>query len=134
MQGGSAMKLALAEMAGYVAPRLAWSTQLRVAVVEPGRVVSQQTQDVRHLGPLALVNFLGALAPDALVCGGIPPECERALEQHGIKVVWGVIGTIQQALLAVVRGELCNDEPIDSPCAGAAQAAPSRGGAASPTL
>ena len=67
---------------------------------------------MHNFEPAALIDFACALAPDILVCGGIPPECEQALQTHGIAVIWGVIGTVDQVIRAVAEGRLDNDDAV----------------------
>jgi hypothetical protein len=100
-------------MDGYVAPRLAWSTQLRLAVIEEGRVVGEEVRDVRDFGPGALAGLLCSLPVDTIVCGGIPPEYEWLLERRGTAVIWGVIGTTSQVLVALARGRLARDDAVN---------------------
>ena len=103
------MRVALLEMAGYMAARVAWVTQVRLVIVEHGRIESQTAHDVSGFTPAGLEQLLGTLAPDVLVCGGIPPEWERALRTQGVEVIWGVIGTNSQVLMALASGQLCHD-------------------------
>jgi len=106
------MRVAVAEMRGYVSPRLAWCTHVRLAVIDAGRIVSDETQDVRGFGPAALIGLLSALELDTIVCGAISPESEQALERQGVGVIWGVIGKTNQVLLALARGQLRNDDVV----------------------
>ncbi len=104
------MRAAVVEMEGYVSPRLAWCTHLRIAGIDAGHILHEESRDVCDLDPAMLVNLLNELELDVLACGGIPPEMECALHPRELRVIRGVIGTGDQVLQALAHGRLRNDD------------------------
>lgn len=70
----------------------------------PSRIV-----DTNGSGHGALAGFLAAHHVDALICGGIGGGARTALAQAGIQLYPGVSGDADQAVAALLAGQLSYD-------------------------
>lgn len=82
------------------------SAQFKLYQVENGAVVSSRVVDTMGSGHGALAGFLAANRVDTLICGGIGGGAQMALAQAGIKLYGGVFGYADEAVEALLAGQL----------------------------
>ena len=77
-----------------------------LATIEHGHVVNASAADVHRLKDWEFVDFFRNHHIDTVVCGGIAPVERHRLEELGTRVIWGVIGPVSAALMALAEGRL----------------------------
>ena len=82
------------------------TAQFKLYQVEDGKVIASQVVDTLGSGHGALAGFLYAYQVDTLICGGIGGGARMALAQAGIKLYGGVSGDADEAVEALLAGEL----------------------------
>ena len=82
------------------------TAQFKVYHVENGEILSSQVIDTLGSGHGALAGFLKAYHVDTLICGGIGGGAQMALAQAGIQLFGGVSGDADEAVQALLAGEL----------------------------
>ena len=82
------------------------TAQFKVYDVQDGKVVSSAVVDTLGSGHGALAGFLRAYEVDTLICGGIGGGAQIALAQAGIQLYGGVSGDADEAVEALLAGEL----------------------------
>lgn len=70
------------------------------------KVVKSELIDTNGSGHGALAGVLSAVKADVLICGGIGGGAQIALAQSGIKLYGGVSGVADEAVNALVTGNL----------------------------
>lgn len=94
---------------GQVFQHFGHTGQFKLYQVEGGAVTSSQVVDTNGSGHGALAGFLAAHHVDALICGGIGGGARTALAQAGIQLYPGVSGDADQAVAALLTGQLSYD-------------------------
>ena len=74
--------------------------------IADGKVVSAEVVDTNGSGHGALAGFLVAHGVDTLICGGIGGGAQNALAQAGIRLFGGVSGNADEAVNALLAGNL----------------------------
>ena len=74
--------------------------------VENGEILSSQVVDTNGHGHGALTGFLQAQGVDTLICGGIGGGAQMALAEAGIQLYGGVCGDADDAVQALLSGDL----------------------------
>lgn len=100
------MKIAVTYENGNIFQHFGHTEQFKVYEVENGAVVSSQVVDTNGSGHGALAGVLTALNVDALICGGIGGGAQMALAAAGIKLYGGVSGNADEAVKALLAGNL----------------------------
>ena len=90
-------------------PHFGHTAQFKFYEVENNAVVSAQVVNVAGSGHSALAGFLAANKVDILICGGIGGCARTALDKAGIKLYGGVRGDADDAVDALLSGELKYD-------------------------
>lgn len=100
------MRVAIPAFQDEVSPRFCFAPEVIVLEMEAGREVGQSRLVLRDLACPDRLRMLAGLGVSLLVCGGFDsaylPDAERA----GVHVVWGVTGSIADALRDVLAGKL----------------------------
>jgi len=94
---------------GQVFPHFGHTQAMKLYTVEEGKVVSSQVLSTGAQGHGALAGFLTTHGVEALICGGIGAGAQNALAQAGIKLYAGVSGDCDEAVAALLAGELTYD-------------------------
>lgn len=100
------MKIAVTYENGQVYQHFGHSEQFKLYVVENGKVMRAQVVDTNGQGHGALAGFLKAHDVDTLICGGIGGGARMALEEAGIRLYGGVSGSADEAVTALLAGNL----------------------------
>ena len=86
--------------------------QFKIYDVEDGKIISSKVVDAGGSGHGALAGVLSALKVDALICGGIGGGAQNALAQAGIRLFGGVSGNADEAVNALLAGNLGYDPDV----------------------
>lgn len=100
------MKIAVAYEQGQVFQHFGHTEQFKIYEVENGAVVSSEVVDTMGSGHGALAGFLQAQGVNTLICGGIGGGAQMALAQAGITLYGGVQGSADEAVAALLAGNL----------------------------
>ena len=100
------MKIAVTYADGQIFQHFGHTAQFKVYQVQDGQVVSAQVMDTNGHGHGALAGFLSGLGVDTLICGGIGGGAQMALANAGIRLFGGVHGDADEAVQALLAGEL----------------------------
>ena len=106
------MRIAVTYENGEIFQHFGHTAQFKLYDVEEGKVVSSQVVDTNGSGHGALAGILQAAKADVLICGGIGGGAQMALAEAGIKLYGGVSGNADQAVSALLAGELCFDPNV----------------------
>ena len=90
-------------------PHFGHCAQFKFYQVEDGSIVDTQVLSVAGSGHSALAGYLAAHKVDILICGGIGGCARVALDKAGIKLYGGVHGDADDAVNALLAGELAYD-------------------------
>lgn len=100
------MRIAVTYENGNVFQHFGHTEQFKFYDIENGKVVSCAAADTNGSGHGALAGFLAANNVDVLICGGIGGGAKNALVQAGIKLYGGVSGSADDAVNALLAGNL----------------------------
>lgn len=100
------MRIAVTYENGQIFQHFGHTEQFKVYDIENGKIVSSEIVDTNGSGHGALAGVLNALNADTLICGGIGGGARMALDAAGIKLYGGVSGDADQAVEALLAGNL----------------------------
>ena len=103
------MKIAVTYENGGVFQHFGHSEQFKIYQVEEGTVVSSEVVGTDGNGHGALAGFLKGLGVKTLICGGIGGGARNALSEAGIELYPGASGDADQAVEALLNGNLDYD-------------------------
>ena len=106
------MKIAVTYGNGLIFQHFGHTPQFKIYDAENGTILSTQVIDTGSSGHGALAGLLQQLRVEVLICGGIGGGAQAALAQAGIRLYGGVTGDADDAVEALLAGELDYD-----PCA-----------------
>ena len=100
------MRIAVTYENGEIFQHFGHTSQFKVYDVAEGQILCAQVMDTNGSGHGALAGLLAALNVDVLICGGIGGGAQMALAQAGIRLFGGVSGNADEAVRALIAGEL----------------------------
>ena len=100
------MRVAVTYENGRIFQHFGHTEQFKVYDVENGAITPLGVFPTNGSGHGALAGFLSQLKADVLICGGIGGGAQAALAQAGIALYGGVTGDADEAVRALVAGEL----------------------------
>lgn len=100
------MKIAVTYENGMVFQHFGHTEQFKIYEVEGKNVTGSKVVDTNGNGHGALAGFLTDLGVDTLICGGIGAGAQNALTSAGITFYGGVSGSADDAVRALLSGEL----------------------------
>jgi len=106
------MKIAVTYENGQVFQHFGHSEQFKLYDVEDGKIINSQVVGTDGNGHGALAGLLSGRGVDALICGGIGMGAQNALAQAGIKLYGGVSGSADDAVNALLAGNLNYDADV----------------------
>ena len=106
------MKIAVTYENGMIFQHFGHTAQFKVYEVVDGAVMKAQVVETNGSGHGALAGFLRANGVDTLICGGIGGGAQMALAAAGIKLYGGVGGYADDAVMALLAGELVYDPSV----------------------
>ena len=105
-EGDIMSKIAVTYENGSIFQHFGHTAQFKLYDVADGKVTGSQVVDTNGSGHGALAGFLLNQGVDALICGGIGGGAQAALAQAGIRLYAGVSGGADQAVEALLAGNL----------------------------
>ena len=100
------MKNAVTYENGEIFQHFGHTEAFKIYDIADGKVVSAEVVDTNGSGHGALAGFLVAHGVDTLICGGIGGGAQNALAQAGIRLFGGVSGNADEAVNALLAGNL----------------------------
>ena len=99
-------KIAVTYENGNVFQHFGHTEQFKVYEITDGKITDTQIADTQGSGHGALAGVLSAMDVDTLICGGIGAGAQAALAEAGIQLYGGVSGSADEAVNALLAGEL----------------------------
>ena len=112
MKGEHIMRIAVTYEDGNVYQHFGHTEQFKIYDTEEGRIVKEMTADTNGSGHGALAGFLKERNVDTLICGGIGAGAQNALADAGIRLYGGVSGSADEAVKALLTGNLVFDPDV----------------------
>ena len=106
------MKIAVTYENGEIFQHFGHTETFKIYDIADGKVVSAEVVDTNGSGHGALAGFLVAHGVDTLICGGIGGGAQNALAQAGIRLFGGVSGNADEAVNALLAGNLSYDPDV----------------------
>lgn len=100
------MKVAVTYENGQIFQHFGHTEQFKLYEIADGKVVNSAVVDTNGSGHGALAGFLVRYGIDTLICGGIGGGAQMALAQAGIRLYGGVSGDADEAVNALLAGNL----------------------------
>ena len=100
------MKIAVTYENGQIFQHFGHTEQFKLYEVADGKVVRTEVVNTNGSGHGALAGFLMQNGVDTLICGGIGGGAQIALAEAGIKLYGGVSGEADDAVNALLAGNL----------------------------
>ena len=104
--GANIMRIAVTYDKGQIFQHFGHTEQFKVYDVEDRKITAEQVVDTMGNGHGAMAGFLAANQVDTLICGGIGGGAQNALAEAGIKLYGGVSGSADEAVKALIEGNL----------------------------
>lgn len=115
------MRVAIAAAAGEVSRHFGRSDEFVLATIEDGTVRERSVIARDGADCATLPEVLKSNGVDTLVVGGLGPGAQARMEEAGVSVKCGILGTIDSVLASLAEGTLgagqntCGDDE-DSGC------------------
>ena len=106
------MKIAVTYDNGNIFQHFGKTENFKVYEVEDNKVVSSEVIGSNGTGHGALAGLLSEQGVDVLICGGIGGGAQNALAQAGIRLFGGVSGSADDAVNALLAGNLGYDPDV----------------------
>ncbi|MBR2309778.1 MAG: NifB/NifX family molybdenum-iron cluster-binding protein [Oscillospiraceae bacterium] len=100
------MKIAVTYEGGLIFQHFGHAAAFKIYEVENNEVKSSRVVPTNGSGHGALAGFLAEQGVDTLICGGIGGGAQMALAEAGIKLYGGVRGDADDAVEALLSGDL----------------------------
>lgn len=100
------MKIAVTYENGQIFQHFGHTEQFKVYEIQDGTIRETQIVETNGSGHGALAGLLSTLDIDVLICGGIGGGAQMALAQAGIQLYGGVSGDADEAVEALLNGNL----------------------------
>ena len=97
---------------GNVFQHFGHTEQFKIYEIENGKLAGAKIVDTKGSGHGALAGMLSGLNVDALICGGIGAGAQIALAEAGIRLYGGVSGNTDEAVDALLAGNLAFDPDV----------------------
>lgn len=111
-EGDFTMKIAVTYENGEIFQHFGHTAEFKIYEVADGKVVNEEVVDTNGSGHGALAGFLVQHGVDTLICGGIGGGAQNALAQAGIRLFGGVSGSADDAVNALLAGNLGYDPDV----------------------
>lgn len=100
------MRIAVTYENGNIFQHFGHTEQFKLYDIENGKIIKSELVDTNGSGHGALAYLLSSLNADVLICGGIGGGAKTALAERGIKLYGGVSGNTDEAVNALIAGNL----------------------------
>lgn len=111
-KGDHIMRVAVTYENGQIFQHFGHTEQFKVYDVQDGKIIDSKVVDTNGSGHGALAGVLTALNADTLICGGIGGGAQTALAAANIKLYGGVSGNADDAVAALLAGDLAYNPDI----------------------
>ena len=111
-KGDYIMRVAVTYENGQIFQHFGHTEQFKVYDVQEGKIIDANIVDTNGSGHGALAGVLTALNADVLICGGIGGGAQAALAAANIKLYGGVSGNSDDAVVALLNGNLAYNPNI----------------------
>jgi len=112
------MKIAVTYENGAVFQHFGRTEQFKLYDIADGKVTSAAVVGTNGTGHGALAGLLKEMGVDALICGGLGGGAQAALKNAGIQLYAGVSGSADEAVRALLAGELSFSTDAQCGCHG----------------
>lgn len=106
------MWIAVPTFRDEVSPRFGCSPQLLLVQVEDGQVVCREFIDWSSMPPPDRPAFVASRGACKVICGGLHERFSSRMQALGIEVIYGVIGSADEAIEACLAGRLVSNQRI----------------------
>lgn len=103
------MKIAIPTFATRVSPRFDCAQSLLMVTIEEGATPQREEFVATNWAPDERITRLIELGVDTVICGGIDRWSTASLQSAGVTVYGWVAGEAEEALAAMLRGDLDSD-------------------------
>ncbi len=100
------MKIAIPRYGGRISPRFGFTQDVLLVDVGEGGGDSREVLPVGGLFPQEIPAYLHSKGVRVVLTGGINREFQDLFRALGIEVIWGLIGTPEEALEAYLAGRV----------------------------
>ena len=100
------MKIAVTYEDRQIFQHFGHTEKFKIYEIKEGKIENTQVVDTNDSGHGALASFLMKNGVDTLICGGIGGGAQTALAEAGIKLYGGVFGNADDAVKALLDGNL----------------------------
>ena len=100
------MRIAVTYENGKIFQHFGHTAEFKLYDVEDGKITNMQVVSTNGSGHGARAGFLSENNVDTLICGGIGGGAKTALAQAGINLYGGVSGNADDAVNALINGNL----------------------------
>ena len=104
------MKIAIPTFGNRVSPRFDCAQSVLIVTVDDGHLGEREEVVASSWAPYERINKLVEFDVDTVVCGGIDCWSAESLESAGITIYSCVTGEIEDALAALVQGDLYSED------------------------
>ena len=111
-KGDTTMKIAVTYENGEIFQHFGHTETFKLYEIADGKVINAEVVDTNGSGHGALAGFLVQHGVDTLICGGIGGGAQNALAQAGIRLFGGVSGNADDAVNALLAGNLGYDPDV----------------------
>jgi predicted Fe-Mo cluster-binding NifX family protein len=110
------MKVAVPRYRGRISPRFGFSEDVLIAEVTKGKVRLLEIMDVGRAMSHQVASMLSQRGVNVVLTGGINMRDQALLRSMGIEVIWGLIGTPEDAIESLMNGEIIPGMGVCPPC------------------
>lgn len=100
------MKIAVTHENGQIFQHFGHTEEFKIYDTEDGKILSEKVVSTNGSGHGALAGLLRDLNADVLICGGIGGGAKTALAEAGIKLYGGASGSCDEAVRALLSGNI----------------------------
>jgi predicted Fe-Mo cluster-binding NifX family protein len=103
------MKVAIPRYEGRISPRFGFMEDILLVEIERERILSREIIPVERYLPIEIPEILVQKGVGVVLTGGINLQFQEMFRERGIEVIWGLIGTPEEALEAFCMGRIATD-------------------------
>ena len=108
-KGSIIMKIAVTYENGQIFQHFGRTEQFKLYDVADGKITNEQVVGTNGAGHGALAGFLKNAGVDVLICGGIGGGAQMAMQEAGIALYGGNMGSADEAVAAFLANDLAQN-------------------------
>ncbi len=109
-KGSAIMRIAVTYENGQIFQHFGRTEQFKLYDVADGKIISEQIVGTMGAGHGALAGFLKNAQADVLICGGIGGGAQMAMQEAGIALYGGNMGSADDAVASFLANTLVQNE------------------------